>query len=216
MEVDEDLGTFSAKESSTSSTGHSSEAYQSTVKVDEVLEDEDTNRTPKDRLLGILDQVEAHVEKLRSTASKLESDKDQLLSTLHTLKTVDALDDLDENDKEDVLKYVDRIFHRCQTVNVAVHTVRDEFQIESLHRVNCLIDCLIIGLKENPDQMRTKCLSYVSACSSSINDGQTDKCFESAVLGCALDDQKRIRQRLSGLLDYMTKEKWRNDLQPMD
>jgi BCL2-associated athanogene 2 len=35
--------------------------------------------------------------------------------------------------------------------------------------------------------------------------GMADKNFETAILGCTLDDQKRVKKRLQGLLDYIDK-----------
>lgn len=44
---------------------------------------------PKDRLVGLLDQIEVHVEQLRKDASRLEEQKDGLLNTLDTLRNND-------------------------------------------------------------------------------------------------------------------------------
>jgi len=44
----------------------------------------------------------------------------------------------------------------------------------------------------------------MNACSSH-GLGHSDKNFETAILGCTLDDQKRIKKRLQGLLDYIDK-----------
>lgn len=93
------------------------------------------------------------------------------------------------------------------------------FCVYPLNRYNfCRMVVRVIGMRESPDSTRARCLSYVSACSSSHYESEVpfDKSFESAVLGCALDDQKKIRQRLSGLLDYMTKEKWKSAIQLMN
>jgi hypothetical protein len=49
------------------------------------------------------------------------------------------------DDKDDILRYLDRISLRCTTIDVCVHTLRSDDQVESLHQVNCLIDNLIIG-----------------------------------------------------------------------
>lgn len=46
----------------------------------------------------------------------------------------------------------------------------------------------------------------MNACSEHIVDGITDKNFETALLGCTLDDQKRIKKRLQGLLNYVDKQ----------
>lgn len=51
---------------------------------------------PKDRLVVLLDQIEVHVEQLRKDASRLEEEKDSLLTTLDTLRNNDILHALEE------------------------------------------------------------------------------------------------------------------------
>lgn len=53
---------------------------------------------PKDRLVGLLDQIEVHVEQLRKDASRLEEEKDTLLTTLDTLRNNDMLFALEERE----------------------------------------------------------------------------------------------------------------------
>ncbi|KAL1456843.1 hypothetical protein WDU94_001536 [Cyamophila willieti] len=194
------------------------EVDEAAFSVEEVIESDKTEMNLKDRLLSKLDQVEAHVEDLRKSAVHLEDKKDQILTTLQALKNLEALNEFDENDREDIFRYVNQISRRCKTIDVCVHTDRTEDQVDSLHQVNCLIDNLVVGMRESPEHTRTRCMSYVSACSSYSSEYDTpgDKTFETAILGCALDDQKKIRQRLHGLLDYMTSEKWKQAIQSMD
>lgn len=78
-------------------------------------------------------------------------------------------------------------------------------QEEALHQVNHLIDCLVMGLKSDPDGTKAKCITYMNACSSHYVHGVTDKNFECVLLGCTLDDQKRVKKRLQGLLNYFDK-----------
>lgn len=52
----------------------------------------------KDRLVGLLDQIEVHVEQLRKDASRLEEEKDSLLTTLDTLRNNDILGTLEERE----------------------------------------------------------------------------------------------------------------------
>uniref|UniRef100_A0A1B6M1T6 BAG domain-containing protein n=1 Tax=Graphocephala atropunctata TaxID=36148 RepID=A0A1B6M1T6_9HEMI len=173
--------------------------------IDDSLTSE-TDKTPKDRLLDLLDQVEIHVERLRKEAGKLEEERDTLYTTLDTIRNSDLLATLDLNDREDILRYCERVTGRCLTVEVLVHTNRDRIQEEALHQVNSLIDGLVISIKADPSATKVKCMSYMAACSSSTLQGISDKNFETAILGCTLDDQKRIRKRLQGLLDYMNQE----------
>lgn len=91
------------------------------------------------------------------------------------------------------------------TVDIMVRTNRDQIQEDALHQVNLLIDGLVVNLRGDPSGTKVKCMSYMAACSS-VPQGITDKNFESAILGCTLDDQKRIRKRLQGLLEYINRE----------
>lgn len=67
-----------------------------------------------------------------------------------------------------------------------------------------MIDSLVIGLREDPGSTRQRCAEFMNACSSHST-GHFDKVFETAILGCTLDDQKRVKKRLQGLLDYIDK-----------
>lgn len=95
---------------------------------------------------------------------------------------------------------------RCLTVEVKVLTQRDSQQEEALFQVNHLIDGLVIALKSDPESAKAKCVTYMNACSSNA-EGITDKMFESALLGCTVDDQKKVKRRLQGLLTYFEKMK---------
>lgn len=103
-------------------------------------------------------------------------------------------------------RYADRVMSRCLTVEVKVLTQRDGQQEEALFQVNHLIDGLVVALKIDPESAKAKCISYMNACSSNL-DGITDKIFESALLGCTVDDQKKVKRRLQGLLTYFEKMK---------
>ncbi|XP_067003172.2 BAG family molecular chaperone regulator 2 [Anabrus simplex] len=159
-------------------------------------------KSPKDRLIDILDQVEMHVERLRRDALKLEEERDTLLTTLDTLRNSDMMVELNEGEREDVLHYTDIIANRCLTVEVHVKTPRDVTQEDALHQVNRFIDGLIVTLRADPYGTKVRCIAFMNACSSQ-NQGATDKNFESAILGCTLDDQKRVKKRLQGLLQYI-------------
>lgn len=159
---------------------------------------------PKDRLVNLLDQIEVQVEQLRRNAARLEEEKDNLLTTLDIIRNNEQVCSLDDPDKDDVLRYAERLSIRCLTVDILVKTQRDNVQQEALHQVNGLIDNLVIGLRQDPCSTRQKCAAFMNACSSQ-SVGHLDKNFETAILGCTLDDQKRIKKRLQGLLDYIDK-----------
>lgn len=180
------------------------------------------SKTPKERILEILDQLESHVEKLRREASQLEEDRDNLLSSLDSVRNADMIIELADSkhlegtqnstfisifpdDRDDVNRYAERIMSRCLTVEVKILTQRDQMQEEALHQVNHLIDGLVMCVKSDPQSAKAKCASFMNACSSNVVHGITDKKFESALLGCTVDDQKRVKKRLQGLLNYFDK-----------
>ncbi|KAK7865108.1 hypothetical protein R5R35_014640 [Gryllus longicercus] len=159
-------------------------------------------KSPKERLVDLLDQVEIHVERLRRDALKLEEEKDTLLTTLDTLRNSEMMIDLTEGDREEIQQYAEHIGNRCLTVDVSVKTTRDGTQEEALHQVNSFIDGLVVTLRADPFGTKTRCIAFMNACSSQHHES-ADKNFESAILGCTLDDQKRVKKRLQGLLDYI-------------
>lgn len=105
-------------------------------------------------------------------------------------------------DREDINQFADRIISRCDTVNINVHTTRSESQQNCLEEINILIDKIVNTLKNDPDNAKSTCQSYIASCSP-VESVPGSKIFETAVLGCTLDDQKRIYKRLQGLLDYI-------------
>jgi len=185
------------------SSGGSLAPYYSLPKIDEnnVVE----SKKPKERVIELLDLLESHVEKLRKEAAQLEEDKDQLLSSLDSVRNADLMTELSDCDRDDITRYADRIISRCLTVEVKVLTQRDQMQEEALHQVNHLIDNLVISVKSDAEGAKARCLTFMNACSSHNVEGITDKKFESALLGCTLDDQKRVKKRLQGLLNYFDK-----------
>lgn len=105
-------------------------------------------------------------------------------------------------DKEDINLFANRIINRCDTVNIKVHTTRNDSQQNCLEEVNIMIDKIVSSLRENPDFAKAVCQSYIASCNPVENESGC-KIFESYVLGCSLDDQKRIYKRLKGLYDYI-------------
>lgn len=166
--------------------------------------DSEYSNKPKDRLVSLLDQIEMRVEQLRKDAARLEEEKDAMLTTLDTIRNNEMLVALEEADRDDVTRYADRLCMRCLTVDVLVKITRDQVQTEALYQVNGLIDTLVVGLKDDPSGTRQRCAAFMNACSSQ-GMGHSDKNFETVILGCTLDDQKRVKKRLQGLLDYIDK-----------
>jgi len=157
---------------------------------------------PKEHLLQKLDALEIHVESLRKATLVLAEKRESLFISLDAIKHSSQMLELDENDRDDIERYLERLQSRCTSVEISVRTERDQAQEDSLSQVNRLIDSLVVSYKSDPMRSQIKCQTYMATCTS-YPDRDTDKEFETALLGCALDDQKRIKKRLFGLLQYL-------------
>jgi len=154
--------------------------------------------------------MDERVEKMRAAAISLEGEKDNILSSLDAFSNADMVSQLEGIEMDEVTRYIDRLIRRCMAVDVEIKTERSAPQMESLHKVNNLIDSLIRDMKEDAGATRKRCVSYINACSEQITTTipehvGIDATFENAVLGCAVEDQKRVKKRLSGLYSYFTK-----------
>ncbi|XP_055855685.1 BAG family molecular chaperone regulator 2 isoform X3 [Episyrphus balteatus] len=171
-----------------------------------------------DRFVGVLDQLDARVEKFRKDAMGLQEKRDFLLMSIDLIKTNDLLQGMNEAEREEITCYIQRVNSRLSTVELNVRTVRDTSQEDSLSQINMLIDMMIT--MGDPVLSRQRCQHYLNACGSfdgSINMGSfsehglgqdvvVDKKFESALLGCTLDDQKNVKKRLLALMGYLNKQ----------
>ncbi|CAG9811828.1 unnamed protein product [Chironomus riparius] len=169
-------------------------------------------RIGRDHLMSILDGIDREVEGLRKHARKLQEKRDELNTRIDMLRTDFLVPQIDDMDQEEMHFHLKRVNDRLQTVNINVHTIRDDSQVESVHVINNLIDEVIkFG---DPIEKRKKCQQYLNSCSSSEiifnDDGSStvliDKRFETHLLSCNLDDQKMIRKRLEALMMYMMKQ----------
>jgi len=161
----------------------------------------------------VLDKIDTQVEELRKEALKLQEKRDSLLTQIDMLKNDDLLADLTTFEREEIGFHLKRVNERIQTVELSVTTLRDQSQVDSLHLINSLIDDVIrFG---DPIVKRQKCQQYLNACSSNdfqftmatiSEGGVVCKKFEGHLLGCTLDDQKRIKRRLQALINYMAQQ----------
>ncbi|XP_034483007.1 BAG family molecular chaperone regulator 2 isoform X2 [Drosophila innubila] len=170
-----------------------------------------------ERFVTILDQLDARVEKFRKDALNLQEKKDYLLMSMDLIKSNEMLQTMSEAEREEIMLYIQRVSSRLGTVELNVRTVRDKSQEDSLSQINALIDTMIkMG---DPVMSRQRCQLYLNACCTNTMDpsnhlgtvleadaGPIDKKFESALLGCTLDDQKNIKKRLQALMGYLNKQ----------
>ncbi|XP_039759076.1 BAG family molecular chaperone regulator 2-like isoform X2 [Pararge aegeria] len=158
------------------------------------------------KLTSLLDQTELRVERLRQDALRIEGERRSLLSTLDSVKHSELPAEVSECDKDDLLRYAHRLLARATTVQVEVRTERNAKQEDAYNQANVLVDQLMASVHNNAGMARLRWQGYMNACTSQPNSGTgIDGNFETVVLGCTLDDQKRIKKRLQGIDDILRK-----------
>lgn len=156
----------------------------------------------KEKFIAALDQLDVRVEKFRKEALVLQDKRNFLLVSMDLIKSNELFGSMEAPVKNDINMYIDLVSNRLATVSINVTTLRDQAQEDSLSYVNSLIDSMLTT--GNINVSIEKCQQYLNACSGSQS--VIDKKFESAILGCALDDQKDIKKRLAALLGYLNKQ----------
>ncbi|KAL8612723.1 hypothetical protein ACOMHN_025374 [Nucella lapillus] len=149
-------------------------------------------------LCSFVDEVECRVDMLRREATTLMGERASLLEIMDQLKKDCMHVDMSPEDSQELLTNMERLKVRCEAVEIHVHTVRDEGQRQSLHKVNGALEKLHTRLASSQNTSGSVVLqaqSYLNACLPEAV-GPIDSRFQSMVLGCAVDDQKDIRRRL--------------------
>ncbi|KAK7508119.1 hypothetical protein BaRGS_00000358 [Batillaria attramentaria] len=151
-------------------------------------------------LFSFVDEVESRVETLRRQASILVEEQASLLSVLEQLKDQSLSSNISAGDCQELIANMERLKERCRSIEVRVHTVRDEGQIEALEKVNRALEDLETEVVHGGTVASSKrAHSFLNAClPDSV--GAIDTRFQSMILGCALDDQKEVRRRLQILV----------------
>ena len=162
-----------------------------------------------DSVRQVLDDVEAQIETLREAVTRLAQDKRALLEVLEGIDQSLPGTPLSEVEREEVELEVDRLRGRAEEVSCALETRRTETQRQSLEAVEAKICQLVRQVQteaEGAAGSSSTCRGYLAACGgaeSGQGPAQTCHKFEALVLGCAVEDQKMIRRRLSDLLNQI-------------
>lgn len=113
-------------------------------------------------------------------------------------------------DCQELIANIERLRERCQAVEVHVHTVRDEGQVKALDKINMVLQDLESQVNGNPTvtlSVSQRAHSCLNACLPEAV-GAIDTRFQSLVLGCALDDQKKVRWRLESLVKHCSNRQY--------
>ncbi|KAI6185114.1 BAG family molecular chaperone regulator 2 [Aphelenchoides fujianensis] len=158
-----------------------------------------------DQMISLLDETERRVEEMRERAAKLEIEKEQILDILGNVKLNSDLLPLGEGEREDINLTADRILKRCKAVEVVVNTPRSEEQMRALDEVNSLIQNVVQKMQDDLDSSKDTVQRFLNACSPDEPTGPIDQRFQSKVVECTADDQKKIRRRLAQMITQITR-----------
>ena len=103
-------------------------------------------------------------------------------------------------EREELNLTAKRLMGRTLTVEVSVETIRNPQQQESLLHATEMIDEVVNKLLDDLEDSRSHLLSLYGACISEVPSGPVNQKFQSVVIGCAIEDQKKIKRRLETLL----------------
>uniref|UniRef100_A0AC34FWA1 BAG domain-containing protein n=1 Tax=Panagrolaimus sp. ES5 TaxID=591445 RepID=A0AC34FWA1_9BILA len=160
------------------------------------------NGGPNNKFIHLLDEAERRVELLREMASQLEQEKEQLLDTLNNVRINADFLRLDDHDREDIDATSERLMKRCRAVEVSVFTPRNEDQARALEEVNKLIEIVTLKIQEDISAAKATIDRYFNACCPD-EVGPVDQRFQSMVIECTADDQKKIRRKLAQIIEQI-------------
>lgn len=151
-------------------------------------------------LLEALDDLETRVQSLRDTASALELEKESLIEIIHNVKNSQDMRNISDGEREELTLTAERLMNRTVTVEVSVETIRNPQQASSLQQAMLTIDEILKKVMDNLDGGKKQLMSMYAACTSEVPPGPIDQKFQSIIIGCAIEDQKKIKRRLENLI----------------
>ncbi|XP_020383747.1 BAG family molecular chaperone regulator 2 [Rhincodon typus] len=152
------------------------------------------------RLLETLDNLELRVEALREAAASMEQEKETLLELIQSVQNSQDMKHISDGEREELNLTADRLIGRTLTVTVSVETIRSLQQEEALSKATALIDEAVSKILEDLRSTKNSLMALYNACSSDAPQGPVDQKFQSIIIGCALEDQKKIKSRLEKLI----------------
>ncbi|KFO90419.1 BAG family molecular chaperone regulator 2, partial [Buceros rhinoceros silvestris] len=130
------------------------------------------------------------VEAFREAASAMEQEKEILLEMIHNIQNSQDMRHISEGEREELNLTANRLMGRTLTVEVS----------ESLLHATKMIDEIVNKLLDDLEDAKIRLMSLYGACTSDVPAGPIDQKFQSVVIGCAIEDQKKIKRRLETLL----------------
>ncbi|XP_039594709.1 BAG family molecular chaperone regulator 2 [Polypterus senegalus] len=152
------------------------------------------------QLLECLDQLELRVEALRDTATAMEQEKESLLEQIQSLQTSQEMRTISDGEREELTLTASRLLGRTLTVNISVETIRSPQQQDALSKATAIIDEIVGQVLDDLEGARKHLQALHAACISDAHLGPVDQKFQTIVISCALEDQKKIKRRIETLM----------------
>ncbi|XP_073425515.1 BAG family molecular chaperone regulator 2 isoform X3 [Dendrobates tinctorius] len=156
-------------------------------------------------LLEVLDDLEIRVQSLRDSASALELERESLMEMIHNVKNSQDMRNISDGEREELTLTAERLMTRTVTVEVSVETIRNPQQASSLQQATLVIDEILKKVMDNLEDGKKQLMSLYAACTSDVPPGPIDQKFQSIIIGCAIEDQKKIKRRLENLIRNIDK-----------
>lgn len=106
-------------------------------------------------------------------------------------------------EREELTLTANRLMGRTMTVNISVDTIRNPQQEDALHKAMTLIDDIANKVLDDMEGARKRLMALHAACVTDAPPVPIDQKFQSIVISCALEDQKKIKRRLETLIRSM-------------
>ncbi|KAM5163739.1 BAG family molecular chaperone regulator 2 [Mantella aurantiaca] len=151
-------------------------------------------------LLEALDDLETRVQTLRDSASALELEKESLIELIHSIQNSQDMRNISDGEREELTITAERLMGRTITVEVCVETIRSPQQAVSLEKATKMIDDILSKVIDDMENGKTQLVSLYGACTSDTSSMPADQKFQSIIIECAIEDQKKIKRRLETLI----------------
>ncbi|KAL6487573.1 hypothetical protein MHYP_G00041990 [Metynnis hypsauchen] len=155
------------------------------------------------RLLESLDEVEMRVEALREAATAMEQERESLLEMIQLIQNSQEMRTICDGEREELSLTANRLMNRTLTVQVTVDTIRSDQQEDALRRAMAAIDEIAAKVLDDMEGARKRLQALHAACVTEAPPVPIDQKFQTIVISCALEDQKKIKRRLETLIRNM-------------
>ncbi|XP_058881005.1 BAG family molecular chaperone regulator 2 isoform X2 [Acipenser ruthenus] len=140
------------------------------------------------------------VDTLREAASALEQEKESLLEMINSIQSSQEMRSISDGEREELSLTASRLLSRTLTVEVSVETIRNPQQQDALSKATSIVDEIAGEILNDLEGGKKRLLSLLAACVTEAPPVPIDQKFQSIVISCALEDQKKIKRRIETLI----------------